>query len=149
MHVADRVLRAGRILGAGIHAATSVVARQIAGTVVVRAALDPLAVNLRIAVVARAAAAGRPVILAVAFRVDRALVLQDARIHALAVVTGGRVVALAVGFAVDCKKRSKLKRSIKGFSRRKLRTARARARVNLSPVPSLRRNRKTEGDAYA
>jgi len=68
---------------------------------VIGGAFDPLAVDLRIAVVARATAAGRSVILAVALCVDRALVIQDARIHALAVVTGGCVIALAVGFAVD------------------------------------------------
>lgn len=40
-------------------------------------------------------------ILAVAFCVDSAFVVQDARVHALAVVAGSRVVALAVRFAVD------------------------------------------------
>lgn len=40
-------------------------------------------------------------ILAVAFRVDGAFVVQDARIHALIVVASGCVIALAVGFTVD------------------------------------------------
>jgi len=67
----------------------------------VRVALDPLAMNLRIAVVTWTATAGRSMVLAVAFRVDGAFVVQDARIHALAVVAGGCVITLAVGFAVD------------------------------------------------
>jgi len=75
---------------------------------VIGGALHPLAVDLRVAIVARATAAGRSVILAVALRVDRALVVQDARIHALAVVTGGCVIALAVGFAVDYNEESRL-----------------------------------------
>lgn len=103
LHVANRVLGTRRTLGAGIHAAT-VVARQVVGAVVVRVALDPLAVDLRIAVVTWTAAAGRPVILAVTFRVDGALVVQDAGVNALAVVAGGRVIALAVGLTVDCSK---------------------------------------------
>lgn len=100
LHVADRVLRAGRALGAGVHA-TAVVAGQIVGAVVIRVTLDPLAVNLRIAVVTRTATAGRSMVPAVALCVDGALVVQDAGIHALAVVAGGCVMALAVGFAVD------------------------------------------------
>lgn len=67
----------------------------------IRVAFDSLAVDLRIAVVARTAATGRSMILTVAFRVDRAFILQDARIHALPVVTGGCIIALAVGFAVE------------------------------------------------
>lgn len=40
-------------------------------------------------------------ILAVAFCVDGAFIVQNTRVHALAVVAGGRVIALAVRFAVD------------------------------------------------
>lgn len=67
----------------------------------VRVTLDPLAMNLRITVVTGTATTGRPMIFAVAFRIDGAFVVQDARIHALAVVTGGCVIALAVRFAVE------------------------------------------------
>lgn len=56
--------------------------------------------NLRIAVITWTTTASRSMILAVAFRVDGAFVVQDARIHALAIVTGGCVIALAVGFTV-------------------------------------------------
>lgn len=101
LHVAHRVLRARRALGAGIHA-TTVLAGQVVRAVVVRATFHSLAVDLRIAVITGAATACRPMILAIAFRVDRALVVQDTRIHALAIVARGRVIALAVGLAVDC-----------------------------------------------
>lgn len=100
LHVADGVLSAGRFLDARIHAATAV-ARQIVRTVVIGVALDPIAMDLGIAVVARTAAAGRLMVLAVAFRVDGALVVENAGIHALAVVTSGGVIALAVRFAVN------------------------------------------------
>lgn len=71
------------------------------GAVVVGVTLDSLAMNLRIAVIARAATTGRTMILAVAFCVNGAFVVQDARVHALSVVAGSRVVAFAVRFAVE------------------------------------------------
>lgn len=71
------------------------------GAIVVGITLDSLAMNLRIAVVTRTTTTGRPMILAVAFCVDGAFVVQDARVHALSVVTGGCVVALAVRFAIE------------------------------------------------
>lgn len=62
---------------------------------------DSLAMSLRIAVITRTTTTGRSMILAVAFCVDGAFIVQNARIHTLAVVAGSRIVALTVRFAVD------------------------------------------------
>jgi hypothetical protein len=102
-------------------------------------AFDSLAVDLRVAVVARATATGRSVILAVALRIDRALVIQDARIHALAVVTGGCVIALAVGFAVDYNAEWRLRKLMDFSCRRK------HAFININDSSSSSRGEEKDG----
>lgn len=71
------------------------------GTIVVGVTFDSLAMNLRIAIVTRTTTTGRLMIFAITFCVDCAFVVQDARVHALAVVAGGCVVAFAIRFAID------------------------------------------------
>lgn len=100
LNVADSILSARRVLDARIHAA-STVASQVSRTVVVSGTLCSLTVHFRVAEVARTTATNRAMILPVALSVDGALVLQDARVYALTVVTGGCVVTLAVRLAVQ------------------------------------------------
>lgn len=113
LNVADSILSARRVLDARIHAA-STVASQVSRTVVVSGTLCSLTVHFRVAEVARTTATNRAMILPVALSVDGALVLQDARVYALTVVTGGCVVTLAVRLAVHCKGQSRYKEFIGG-----------------------------------
>lgn len=73
------------------------------GTIMVGITLNSFTMSLRIAVVTRAATTSRPMILAIAFRVDGAFVVQDTRIHALAIIAGSCVVTLAVRFTIKFK----------------------------------------------
>jgi len=68
---------------------------------VIGVTFDSLAMNLRIAVITWTATAGRPMILAIAFCIDGAFVVQDTRVHTLTVVAGSYVIALAVRFTID------------------------------------------------
>lgn len=69
------------------------------GTVVVAVALDSLAKDRRLAEVTRWAATSRLMVHSEAFRVYGAVVLQDARVHAMPVVASVRVTAVVVRLA--------------------------------------------------
>lgn len=100
LYIANCILRARQLRDARTDAA-SAVAGQVSRAIVVSVALGSLAMHFRITEVAGSTATNCAMMFAVAFCVDCAFVLQNARVHALTIVAGCCVVALGVGFAIQ------------------------------------------------
>lgn len=103
VYVANGVLSARRLQGAGVDA-TLILTGQVCRALVVVGALGAIARQLGVAEVTGCATTGRAMILTIALGIDRTLVLQNTRVDALVVVAGVGVATVAVQLAFHCSK---------------------------------------------